>query len=67
MKLWDKLKETDPKYTKPFSKFGGKQLTTVDPMYQIQMMTNMFGPVGKGWKYEVEYKYIDGLVFAEVN
>ncbi len=67
MKLWDKLKETDPKYTKPFSKFGGKQLTTVDPMYQIQMMTNMFGPVGKGWKYEVEYKYIDGLVFAEVK
>jgi len=67
MKLWDKLKETNPKYTKPFSKFGGKQLTTVDPMYQIQMMTNMFGPVGKGWKYEVEYKYIDGLVFAEVK
>ena len=67
MKLWDSLKETDPKYTKPFSKFGGKQLTTVDPMYQIQMMTNMFGPVGKGWKYEVEYKYIDGLVFAEVK
>jgi len=67
MKLWDRLKETDPKYTKPFSKFGGKQLTTVDPMYQIQMMTNMFGPVGKGWKYEVEYKYIDGLVFAEVK
>ena len=29
-------------------------------------MTDLFGPVGKGWKYNVEYKYQDGLVFAEV-
>ena len=65
MQIWDKLKKTDPKYTKPFGKFG-KELTTVDPQYQIQMMTSMFGPVGKGWKYNVEYKYQDGLVFAEV-
>ena len=66
MQIWDKLKKTDPKYTKPFGKFG-KELTTVDPQYQIQMMTSMFGPVGKGWKYTVEYKYLDGLVFAEVS
>ena len=66
MQIWDKLKKTDPKYTKPFGKFG-KELTTVDPQYQIQMMTSMFGPVGKGWKYIVQYKYLDGLVFAEVS
>ena len=66
MQIWDKLKKTDPKYTKPFGKFG-KELTTVDPQYQIQMMTSMFGPVGKGWKYTVENKYLDGLVFAEVS
>ena len=66
MQIWDKLKKTNPKYTKPFGKFG-KELTTVDPQYQIQMMTSMFGPVGKGWKYTVEYKYLDGLVFAEVS
>ena len=47
---------------KPFSKFGGKTLTTIDPDYQIQMMTNAFGPVGKGWSYQVEYKYLDKLV-----
>ena len=31
------------------------------------MMTNAFGPVGKGWSYQVEYKYLDKLVFAEVS
>ena len=66
MQIWDKLKKTDPKYTKPFGKFG-KELTTVDPQYQIQMMTSMFGPVGKGWTYNVNYTYTDKNVFAEVT
>ena len=65
--IWDRVKHTNPHFTKPFSKFGGKELTTIDPMYQIQMMTDLFGPVGIGWKYKVDYKYIDGLVFAEVT
>ncbi len=49
--LWDKFKHTDPKFTKPFPKFG-KTLTTIDPMYQVMTMTRVFGPVGKGWNYE---------------
>ena len=66
-RIWDQVKNTNPKYTKPFSKFGGKQLTTIDPMYQIQVMTGLFGPVGKGWKYNVNYTYTDKNVFAEVT
>ena len=66
MEIWNALNKTNPDFTKKFNKFGGKELTTIDPHYQIQMMTNLFGPVGKGWKYNVEYKYQDGLVFAEV-
>jgi len=64
--LWDKLKHTDPKYTKPFPKFG-KTLTTIDPMYQIMMMTRIFGPVGKGWSYDAKFHYTDANVFAEVK
>ena len=66
MEIWNVLKKTNPDFTKPLPGYGGKKLTTIDPMYQIQMMTEIFGPVGKGWKYNVEYKYQDGLVFAEV-
>jgi uncharacterized short protein YbdD (DUF466 family) len=65
--IWDQVKNTNPKYTKAFTKFGGKELTTIDPMYQIQVMTGMFGPVGKGWSYEVSYHYTDKNVFAEVK
>ena len=65
--IWDQVKNTNPKYTKAFTKFGGKELTTIDPMYQIQVMTGMFGPVGKGWNYNVEYNYTDKNVFAEVK
>ena len=64
--IWDQVKNTNPKYTKPFTKFGGKELTTIDPMYQIQVMTGLFGPVGKGWSYKVNYNYTDKNVFAEV-
>ena len=67
MKIWETLSKTNPEFTKPLPGYGGKKLTTIDPMYQIQMMTDMFGPVGLGWKYKVDYKYIDGLVFAEVT
>ena len=66
MKIWETLSKTNPEFTKPLPGYGGKTLTTIDPMYQIQMMTEIFGPVGKGWKYNVEYKYQDGLIFAEV-
>jgi len=66
MEIWNVLNKTNPNFTKPLPGYGGKKLTTIDPMYQIQMMTEMFGPVGKGWKYNVEYKYQDGLIFAEV-
>jgi hypothetical protein len=65
--IWDQVKHTNPKYTKPFTKFGGKELTTIDPMYQIQVMTGIFGPVGKGWSYNVNYVYTDKNVFAEVK
>ena len=67
MKIWETLSKTNPNYTKTAPSNYGKIITTIDPMYQIQMMTDLFGPVGLGWKYKVDYKYIDGLVFAEVT
>ena len=65
--VWDNFKHTDPKFTKRFRSKFGRELTTVDPMYQIMRMTEMFGPVGQGWTYTVSYNYTDKLVFAEVS
>ena len=38
-RIWDQFKHTDPKFTKPFTKFG-RTLTTTDPMYQVMRMTD---------------------------
>ena len=63
---WDQLKKTDPRFTKRINK-GFGEITTIDPQWQIMKMTEVFGPVGKGWGYDVKYTYTDQLVFAEVT
>ncbi len=64
--IWDALKETNPNITKSVNK-GWGNLTSIDPHWQIMMMTEQFGPVGKGWSYSVDYTYTDNYVFAEVT
>ena len=63
---WDLLNETNPALTKEFNKFG-KTLTTIDPHYQIMKMTEVFGPVGKGWAYDSKYWASEKVIFAEVT
>ena len=64
--IWDQMKETDPRFTKRVNK-GFGEITTIDPQWQIMRMTEMFGPVGKGWGYDVNYIPTDQLIFAEVT
>ena len=49
MDLWDSVKETSPKWTKP----GQNQLTSINGMYCIMRATEKFGPCGIGWGYEI--------------
>ena len=70
--IWDQVKKTDPRFTKKVNK-GFGEITTIDPMSQIMKMTEVFGPVGIGWNYRVNYTYhgMDNnqtaVVFAEVS
>ena len=63
--IWDQVKHTNPKHTKPFPSFG-RTLTTIDPMSQVMCMTGLFGPVGKGWRFKNNFTYTEQNVFAEV-
>ena len=65
-RYWDQLKVTDPSFTKRINK-GYGDLTTIDPMWQIGKMTEVFGPIGEGWQWNAEYKYTDTLVFCELK
>jgi hypothetical protein len=62
--LWNRLKRTDPKFTKPFQRAGGFRGTQIDPTWRMQMMTELFGPVGKGWGYEqLEWTIAERMIF----
>jgi len=49
--LWDRLYETDPKYTKKVKHRGG--FTAIDAYYQIEKITRVFGACGDGWGYSI--------------
>lgn len=53
MRIWDKLCYTNPEFTKDFDK-GTFKGTSISPVYQIKKMTEAFGPVGVGWKFEIK-------------
>lgn len=51
--IWKALAVTDPKYTKKVNVGGG--FTSINAQWQIQRMTEQFGPVGLGWGYNVKH------------
>ena len=48
--LWNKVKKTDPDYTKKVTQRGG--YTSISPQYQMMCATEQFGSYGAGWGFE---------------
>lgn len=48
LEIWDKVCKTDPAYTKKAKK-GQYHFTSIAPVYQFKMATEVFGPQGLGW------------------
>jgi hypothetical protein len=62
--LWKALSRTDPRATKDFTRSGGFRGTQIDPTWRLQMMTEAFGPVGRGWGFEqLEWTVQGGCIF----
>ena len=53
MRIWKEVRVTDPAHTKGVTR--GRKFTAIDAMYQVQRATEVFGPVGIGWGYDVDY------------
>jgi len=53
LKLWRAVEKTDPSLTKNFSRGGGFQGTAINPTSLVMRATEMFGPPGIGWGYEI--------------
>lgn len=52
MAIWEQVKVTDKTFTKTVN-FDGRDITSINGMYMVQRATELFGPIGKGWGYEV--------------
>lgn len=52
LELWERFEDIDPKFTKAITgrDYGG---TSPNPQYVIRCLTEMFGPVGKGFGWNV--------------
>jgi len=62
MDLWNKVERTDPSQTKPIDGKSYKG-TSPKPYYLIRKATEVFGPCGIGWGFEIiEEKLLDGAL-----
>ncbi|KWR82519.1 hypothetical protein [Pseudomonas sp. PI1] len=68
MRLWDQVQATDPSATKS-AKVDGQQITSISGQHMIMKATQMFGPVGIGWGWNVIEERFDqgGPIFREVT
>lgn len=52
MALWDQVKVTDTRFTKT-QQLDGRPVTSINGLYIVQRATEIFGPIGKGWGFEI--------------
>lgn len=65
LSIWKQVQRTDPRFTKTLEG-AGFQGTSINSNYMFMRATEIFGPVGEGWGYEVvEEKFLDGKPLTE--
>lgn len=53
MELWNKFEKTADEAKKPIEAGRLKGFTDINPMWRFKRLTEVFGPCGIGWKYEI--------------
>lgn len=65
LNIWKRVQRTDARFTKPLEGMGFVG-TSINSNYMFMRATEIFGPIGEGWGYEVlEEKLIDGKPIME--
>jgi len=66
--IWDKLKTPPPSALKKIAAGRLKGMSDISPQWRYEIMTEVFGPCGLGWKFTVEKLWAvdgsEGQVFA---
>lgn len=59
MEIYDKIKETPQEARKPINAGRLKGKTDINPMWRIKRLTEIFGPCGIGWWYEIVDRWLE--------
>lgn len=65
LELWNKVCKTDPSHTSSFNN-GRFKGTAIRPYWLIKRATEVFGPIGKKWGWEVQGDAVEGPEGASV-
>lgn len=52
LNLWEQVERTDPSATKT-ANLGGREQTSIGSYYMFKRATELFGPVGIGWGFDI--------------
>ena len=55
--IWKELSPVAAGAAKKFKRAGGFSGTDINPQWRMKRMTEVFGPVGLGWGYEIEDRW----------
>ncbi|MBS0917712.1 hypothetical protein [Providencia rettgeri] len=65
LNIWKRVQRTDARFTKPLDGVGYTG-TSINSTYMFMRATEVFGPIGEGWGYEiVEEKFVNGKPLTE--
>jgi len=68
MRFWDAAKRPPTDALKTIGGGRLKNMTDINPQWRIEMLTELFGPCGQGWRYEIVRVWREdgsnGVVFA---
>ena len=68
LEIWNRVKRPPESALKPILAGRLRGKTDISPQWRLQVMTEVFGPCGKGWTYKIDDLWTepgsDGQVFA---
>jgi len=68
LSIWTQVEKTDPAALSPMFTADGTNLTAINHNYQIKRATELFGPCGFGWGYDViNASIIDGAMVSNTQ
>ena len=72
LEIWDKLKSVPADALRKIEAGRLKGKSDISPVWRYEKMTDVYGPCGIGWKYEIEsVNWVDAgaekMVFVQIN